>query len=150
AVGIKVVPPLARRTPLRWLAYHIDYKMTREGWVYISGVLLIALAALNTGNNLLFMILASLIAGILISGVLSSIVLTGVEMKMELPQHIFAEQPVLATVELKNEKWSLPSFSFAHGFRLGSCKKRGTWKHRWKLWCTRAYSRRKSSTKSCP
>ncbi len=110
-VGVKVVPPLARRTPLRWLAYHIDYKMTREGVIYISGVLLIALAALNTGNNLLFMILSALIAGILISGILSSVVLTGVEMKMEVPEHIFAEQPVLASVELANEKLSLPSFS---------------------------------------
>ncbi len=110
-VGVRVVPPLARRTPLRWLAYHIDYKMTREGLIYIGGVLAIALAALNTGNNLLFMILSALIAGILISGILSSIVLTGVEMKMEMPEHVFAEQPVLATVELANEKVSLPSFS---------------------------------------
>ena len=39
--------------------------------------LVVALAALNTGNNLLFLILASLIAIILMSGILSSITLTG-------------------------------------------------------------------------
>jgi len=29
-------------------------KITRAGWIYILGTLLVALAALNTGNNLLF------------------------------------------------------------------------------------------------
>jgi len=110
-VGVTIVPALARRTPLRWLAYHIDYKLTKEGGIYVAGVFVIALAALNTGNNLLFMILASLMAGIIASGILSIIVLTGVGLKLELPDHIFAEQPVLATLELENEKLSLPSFS---------------------------------------
>ena len=110
-VGVTIVPALARRTPLRWLAYHIDYKLTKEGVVYVTGVFVIALAALNTGNNLLFMILASMLAGIIVSGILSSIVLTGIVLKLELPEHIFAEQPVLATVEIENEKLTLPSFS---------------------------------------
>ena len=51
-----------------------------------------ALAALNTGNNLLFLILASLIASILMSGILSSITLAGVELRLQLPEHIFAGQ----------------------------------------------------------
>ncbi len=110
-VGVTIVPALARRTPLRWLAFHIDYKLTREGVVYVSGVFVIALAALNTGNNLLFMILASMLAGIIVSGILSSTVLTGIALKLELPEHIFAEQPVLATLEIENEKLTLPSFS---------------------------------------
>jgi len=110
-VGVTIVPKLARRTPLRWLAYHIDYRLPREGKVYLVGIFLIFLAALNTGNNLLFMVLASMIAGILMSGILSSIVLTGVELKLDLPDHIFAEQPILAALELHNEKLTLPSFS---------------------------------------
>jgi len=110
-VAVTIVPVLARRTPLRWFAYQIDYKLTREGLVYLAGVFVVALAALNTGNNLLFMVLASLLAGIIVSGVLSRIVLTGVELKLELPEHVFAEQPLLAIVELRNEKQSLPSFS---------------------------------------
>jgi uncharacterized protein (DUF58 family) len=110
-VGVTIVPALARRTPLRWLAFHIDYKLTREGVVYVTGVFVIALAALNTGNNLLFMVLASMLAGIIVSGILSSIVLTGIVLKLELPEHIFAEKPVLATLEIVNEKLTLPSFS---------------------------------------
>ena len=37
------------------------------------------------------MVLACLLAGILISGVLSQIVLSGVELRLELPEHIFAD-----------------------------------------------------------
>ena len=110
-VAVTIVPVLARRTPLRWFAYQIDYKLTREGVVYLVGVFVVTLAALNTGNNLLFMVLASLLAGIIVSGVVSRIVLAGVELKLELPEHIFAEQPILAAIELRNDKQTLPSFS---------------------------------------
>ncbi len=110
-VGVTLVPVLARRTPLRWLGYKMEYKITREGWLYVFGIILISLAALNTGNNLLFLILASLIAIILMSGILSSITLSGVAMRLQLPEHIFAGQPVRASIELENEKLTLPSFS---------------------------------------
>ncbi|HUI50639.1 MAG TPA: DUF58 domain-containing protein, partial [Terriglobales bacterium] len=94
-----------------WISYRMEYRITREGWVYILGIVLVALAAINTGNNLLFLILASLIASILMSGILSSITLAGVELKLDLPEHIFAGQPVRGSVELRNEKLTLPSFS---------------------------------------
>ena len=110
-VAITLVPILAKRTPLRWIGYKMEYKITREGWIYIGGIIIVALAALNTGNNLLFLILASLIAIILMSGILSSITLSGIEMRLELPENIFAGQAVRAQVELENEKLTLPSFS---------------------------------------
>ncbi len=110
-VGVTIVPVLAKRTPLRWITYRMEYRLTREGWIYIGGIVLVALAAINTGNNLLFLILACLIASILMSGVLSSLTLAGVELDLRLPEHIFAGQTVRGTVELKNEKQTLPSFS---------------------------------------
>src|SRR5579859_3128200 len=110
-VAVTLVPALARRTPLRWIGYRIQYKISREGWIYFGGLLLVALAALNTGNNLLFLILACLIALILMSGILSSVSLSGVEMRLVLPEHIFAGQSVRAFVELENQKLTLPSFS---------------------------------------
>lgn len=110
-VAVTLVPILAKRTPLRWISYKMEYRITREGWMYIGGIIIVALAALNTGNNLLFLILASLIAIILMSGILSSITLSGVDLRLELPEHIFAGQTVRARVELENEKMTLPSFS---------------------------------------
>lgn len=110
-VAVTLVPVLARRTPLRWIGYKMEYRISRAGWIYFGGIMLVALAALNTGNNLLFLVLASLIANILMSGILSSITLSGVEMRLLLPEHIFVGQPVRATIELQNDKNTLPSFS---------------------------------------
>jgi uncharacterized protein (DUF58 family) len=109
-VALTIVPVLARRTTLHWFP-RIDYRLTREGVVYITGIFVVALAALNTGNNLLFMVLACLLAGILVSGVISQIVLRDVELRLELPEHIFAGRPVRALAELINHKQALPSFS---------------------------------------
>jgi len=114
-VAVTIVPALARRTPLRWLAVQINYRVTREGWVYIAGIFALAVAALNTGNNLLFVILSALLAAIAVSGVVSRLSLSGVEMSLTLPEHVFAEQPVLAAVKLANHKLSLPSFSLRVG-----------------------------------
>ena len=110
-VAITLVPVLARRTRLRWIGYKMEYRVSREGWIYILGIFLVAVAALNTGNNLLFLILATLISIILMSGILSSITLSGIEMRLQLPEHIFAGQQVRTLVELQNEKLTLPSFS---------------------------------------
>ncbi|MGB6716533.1 MAG: hypothetical protein WBE47_06235, partial [Candidatus Acidiferrales bacterium] len=110
-VAVAIVPKMARRTSLRWLLYQVDYRLTREGVIYLAAVFVVALASVNTGNNLLFMILACLLAGILISGVLSRVVLTGLELQIDLPEHVFAEQPILAAVEVRNEKNMMPSFS---------------------------------------
>jgi uncharacterized protein (DUF58 family) len=112
-VALTVVPAMARRTPLGWLSYQIEYKVTREGIVYIAGILVVALAALNTGNNLLFMVLACLLAGLLISGLLSRVVLGGIDVSLELPEHIFARRTNLAVAELHNEKQMTPSFSIS-------------------------------------
>jgi uncharacterized protein (DUF58 family) len=110
-IAVKVVPYLARRTALERWAMKIEYEFTREGAVYLMVIAIIIVAALNTGNNLLFIILASLLAGILASGILSKIVLSEVELEFALPDHLFATQPVISRVTLRNLKWFLPSFS---------------------------------------
>jgi uncharacterized protein (DUF58 family) len=120
-VAVTLVPVLAKRTPLRWIGYRMEYRLTRQGWIYLAGIVLVALAALNTGNNLLFLILATLVASILMSGILSSITLSGVEMRLELPEHIFAGQVVRSVIELRNEKVTLPSFSM----RVEAATKKG-------------------------
>ena len=110
-VAITIVPALARRTSIRWLTYHVSYRVTREGIVYLAGIFIVALAALNTGNNLLFLVLGCMLAGIVLSGILSRITLTGVELHLELPEHVFAGEPAPAVVELTNLKRVMPSFA---------------------------------------
>jgi uncharacterized protein (DUF58 family) len=110
-VAITIVPKLARRTSLRWIVYQVDYRLTREGMVYLGVVAILILACVNTGNNLLWMLLSCAIAGLLISGALSRAVLRGIGLKFDMPEHVFAEQPVVAELELRNEKQAWPSFS---------------------------------------
>ena len=110
-VAITAVPYLARRTRLEWLRVSMDYELTREGYVFIALIFVIAIAGLNTGNNLLYIFLASMLAAILMSGFLSLSVLAGVELEILLPDHVFARRPVPARVHLRNEKKRMPSFS---------------------------------------
>ena len=110
-IAVKVVPYLARRTALeRWMV-KVEYEFTREGAVYLMIIAVIVVAALNTGNNLLFIILASLLAGILVSGILSHVVLSDLELEFALPEHIFAGKPLISRLALGNLKWFSPSFS---------------------------------------
>ena len=110
-VAVKVVPYLARRTALeRWMI-KVEYEFTREGIVYFLTVIVIAIAALNTGNNLLFIILANLLSGILLSGILSATVLSRLELDFALPEHVFAERPMISRLSVQNLKWIFPSFS---------------------------------------
>lgn len=113
AVGVRVVPFLARRTALRRLMSRVEYRMTGEGVVYLLMIAVIAIAALNTGNNLLFMILAVMLAAILASGIISHLVLAGLELEFALPDHLFANQPARAQVTLHNTKRLFPSLSIA-------------------------------------
>src|SRR6202451_3347995 len=53
-VGLTTVPYLARRVAAARLRDAFDYDVTRIGVAYIVTVLLIGIAALNTGNNLLY------------------------------------------------------------------------------------------------
>jgi uncharacterized protein (DUF58 family) len=123
-VAVKVVPYLARRTALeRWLI-KIEYEFTREGVVYLVIIALIAIAALNTGNNLLFIILASLLAAILVSGILSQIVLSQLELDFVLPDHVFAQQPMISRLTVGNLKRVFPSFSVTVSARDADRKKR--------------------------
>jgi uncharacterized protein (DUF58 family) len=124
-VAVKVVPYLARRTALeRWML-KVEYEFTREGLVYLVIIIVIATAALNTGNNLLFVILSSLLAALLVSGILSKIVLSQLELDFVLPDHVFASRPMTLRLTLTNSKWFFPSFSLTVSAREPGRKKSG-------------------------
>ena len=112
-VAVTVVPYLARRTSIGWLRASVDYHLTRAGSLFIGSIFVLSIAALNTGNNMLFLILAAMLASLLVSGAVSRIVLGGLELDILLPDHVFARQPALARVRLRNGKRRLPSFSVA-------------------------------------
>jgi uncharacterized protein (DUF58 family) len=110
-VGLVTVPYLAKRVAVERLRESFDYQVTRVGVVYVLVTLVIAIAALNTGNNLLYIVVAAMLAAILVSGVVSALVLRGLELDVRLPEHVFAGRPVAGRIVLKNPRRFLPSFS---------------------------------------
>jgi len=110
-VGVTTVPYLARRVTAARLRDAFDYDVTAIGILYVVIVLLIGIAALNTGNNLLYVIVAALLAAILVSGFASAMVLRDLELDVRLPEHVFAGRPALGRVVLRNPRRWLPSFS---------------------------------------
>jgi uncharacterized protein (DUF58 family) len=110
-VGLTTVPHLARRVAAGRLRDAVDYEVTRTGVVYVLMTVLIAVAALNTGNNLLYIVVAAMLAAILVSGIASAAVLRGLELNVSLPQHVFANTPVLGRVTVRNQRQWLPLFS---------------------------------------
>lgn len=110
-VGITTVPHLARRVVVARLRDAMDYEVTRAGIIYVLATLLIGIAALNTGNNLLYIIVAAMLAAVLVSGVASALVLRDLELDIRLPEHVFAGKPVLGRILLHNPRQWLPSFS---------------------------------------
>lgn len=110
-VGLTTVPYLARRVAGARLRDAFDFNVTRIGVVYVVTVLLIGIAALNTGNNLLYIIVAAMLAAILVSGVASAVVLRELELDVHLPEHVFAGRTALGRIVLRNSRRWLPSFS---------------------------------------
>src|SRR5580704_17426624 len=110
-VGLVTVPYLARRAALERFRQTFHYEVTKAGVVYVLVTLVIGIAALNTGNNLLYIVVAAMLAAILVSGVVSALVLRGLELQVRLPEHVFAARPVVGRIALRNARRFLPSFS---------------------------------------
>ena len=98
---------------------------TRLGRWYCGLSLGIGLAAINTGNNLLFLVLGLLLASIVVSGVLSESALREVRVERRLPASATAGVPVLVGLVATNRKKRAPSFSLELRERGGEVQGRG-------------------------
>src|SRR5256714_11857315 len=85
----------------------------------------IGLAAINTGNNLLFLVLGLLLASIVVSGILSEQSLKGVRLERRLPSGATAGQPALIGLLARNGKPRTPSFSLELREKGGDVAGRG-------------------------
>ena len=110
-VGLTTVPYLARQVVAARVRDAMDYEVTRAGMVYMVITLVIGIASINTGNNLLYIVVAALLSAILVSGIASAVVLRHLELDVHLPEHVFAGRPMLARLLLQNLSSWLPSFS---------------------------------------
>ncbi len=94
-----------------WWPQRLRQQVTRSGVAYTATMLLVAIAAFISANNLLFLILAAMLSTFMVSGFISRLGLAGLELDVSLPQHTPARRRVRAIVRLKNTKPWIPSFS---------------------------------------
>jgi uncharacterized protein (DUF58 family) len=99
------------RVIARQLTAHRSTRFTPEGWQFLAFTLAVGVAAINTGNNLFYLLLAMMLSIILISGVAAEQCLRRLEFHRHLPDLLFVNEPATATLVVKNGKSRLPSFS---------------------------------------
>jgi uncharacterized protein (DUF58 family) len=86
-------------------------KLTREGKYFIGITFGVGIAAINTGNNLLYLLLGMLLSLIIVSGVLSEISLRRLTVVRRLPPRAQVGRPHLVEIEVYNHKRRLPSYA---------------------------------------
>jgi uncharacterized protein (DUF58 family) len=95
----------------RWFRGRRRLRLTREGRVFLALTLGIGLAAINTGNNLLYLVLGWLLSLIVASGTLSNLTLRRLRVQRRPPPRIHAGRPFLMEIALENRKQRFASFS---------------------------------------
>ena len=113
AVAIKFVPRLASHVDWHWLPFLSHYHITREGWIYFGAVAVVVFAAINTANNLLYIILSALLAVLILSGFLSALNYRSLGTAIRIPSHCYAGEPFPITVQVRNEKTVFPTFAIS-------------------------------------
>lgn len=71
----------------------------------------VGLAALNTGNNLLYLLLGWLLSMIVASGALSEVSMRGLRLRRHGPPQVFANRPFLMEIAVANDKTRVASYS---------------------------------------
>src|ERR1700720_3121593 len=79
-----------------------EIRITNFGLGYILLCLVVAIAATNTGNNGLYLVLAAMLAAMIVSGIVSRRNVRGVDCRIEAVGEIVATRPALLRVRLHN------------------------------------------------
>lgn len=109
--GSILVPKLLAQVRWKALASLQLFTFTGLGIFFTFLIAVLAIAALNTGNNLLFLIVSALLVSYLLSGILAKLVLSGLAIGYHFPEQVYATRPTHFLWTLRNEKRWMPSFS---------------------------------------
>jgi uncharacterized protein (DUF58 family) len=85
--------------------------LSREGKRFILATLLTALAAFNTGNNLIYLIFSMMFSILVISVVVLKMNMKGLTLRVSPDYPVFAKVPAVFEIAVTNKKRSLPSYS---------------------------------------
>jgi uncharacterized protein (DUF58 family) len=97
----------------RWRKFRAPrrLKFTREGKFFVGITLGVGFAAINTGNNLLYLLLGMLLALIIVSGLMSEMSLRDLSVVRRLPLRAQVGRPHLVEIEVFNHKRKVPSYA---------------------------------------
>lgn len=96
---------------LHHLAVRRSVRLTSDGIKFLFFTIGIGIAAINTGNNLLYLLLAMMLSFVIISGILSELCLRWLTFQRHVPDLIIADQPTTVTLSVSNRSPRLSSFS---------------------------------------
>ena len=115
--AVRPPPKLERDGRTRWqrflkaLSSPRKLKFTREGKYYLGITLGVGFAAVNTGNNLLYLLLGMLLSLMLVSGVMSELSLRRLTVTRRLPVRAQVGRAHLVEIEVYNHKKRVPSYA---------------------------------------
>ncbi|MDQ7037815.1 MAG: DUF58 domain-containing protein, partial [Aquificota bacterium] len=95
-------------------------KIKRSGSVFIGVTVFLGVAAANTGNNLLYILVSSMLSVMLVSGLSSLLNLRGIKITLIPPPRVFAGRRTTFRIILRKEG-ILPSFLIRVSSGEGSC-----------------------------
>jgi uncharacterized protein (DUF58 family) len=84
--------------------------LTRAGVWYLFFVVVLGLAAANTGNNGLYLVLAVMLGALAVSYVAGAVNVRGLRVRLRPAEEIFARRPTVFTFEVRNGSWFSPSW----------------------------------------
>jgi uncharacterized protein (DUF58 family) len=111
-------PALVQKPRRSWLRPPRALRATRAGWCFIAIIFGVGFAALNTGNNLLYLVLALMLAFLVLSGLLSESSLRGIRIERSLPRELFAGSPNRVVLRVHNDQRRNPAFAITIEDRL--------------------------------
>ncbi|MBW2541783.1 MAG: DUF58 domain-containing protein, partial [Deltaproteobacteria bacterium] len=103
--------PALRQRIARWLRPPRALRPTRAGWLFFAITLGVGFAALNTGNNLMYLVLSLMLGFLLLSGVLSESSLRGIRVRRRLPRELYANFDNKIVLEISNTQRRIAAFA---------------------------------------
>lgn len=84
---------------------------TKTGLTFIGLSLFVGFAAINTGNNLLYLTFGIMMSFVVASGIISMMNLSRIEVSLHPPGDVFALTPAPLRFSFSNRKYLIPSYS---------------------------------------
>jgi len=117
ALPSQSAPVASRWLSQRWIHFFERFRaprrlrFTREGKFFVGITLGVGFAAINTANNLLYLLLGMLLALIVVSGVMSELSLRHLTVVRRLPLRAQVGRAHLVEIEVFNRKSRIPSYA---------------------------------------